>query len=57
MGFPEVILPNDVRNYVYVTLIGGEFHKGNKGSDKNIEITDTAHNDNEAIINVSVSNY
>lgn len=39
MGFPEVILPGDVRNDLYLTLIGGEFSKGNKTSDKNVEVT------------------
>lgn len=38
MGFPEVILPGDVRNDLYLTLVGGEFSKGNKTSDKNVEV-------------------
>lgn len=38
MGFPEVILPGDVRNDLYLTLIAGEFTKGNKKSDKNVEV-------------------
>lgn len=38
MGFPEVILPGDVRNDLYLTLIKGEFTKGNKTSDKNVEV-------------------
>nr|XP_023016675.1 dedicator of cytokinesis protein 2-like [Leptinotarsa decemlineata] len=37
MGFPEVILPGDVRNDLYLTLLGGEFTKGSKTSDKNVE--------------------
>jgi len=52
MGFPEIILPNDVRNDLYVTLVSAEFHKGTKSSDKNIEVTVTAHNDSGAVINV-----
>lgn len=39
MGFPEVIFPGDVRNDLYLTMISGEFTKGSKGSDKNIEVT------------------
>lgn len=39
MGFPEVILPGDVRNDLYLTLINGEFSKGSKSTDKNVEIT------------------
>ncbi|XP_017782334.1 PREDICTED: dedicator of cytokinesis protein 1 isoform X3 [Nicrophorus vespilloides] len=38
MGFPEVILPGDVRNDLYLTLLCGEFPKGNKTSDKNVEV-------------------
>ncbi|GLG95600.1 uncharacterized protein GBIM_02534 [Gryllus bimaculatus] len=39
MGFPEVILPGDVRNDLYLTLVNGEFSKGNKTADKNVEVT------------------
>lgn len=39
MGFPEVILPGDVRNDLYLTLVSGEFSKGNKTTDKNVEVT------------------
>lgn len=39
MGFPEVILPGDVRNDLYLTIIGGEFSKGSKSTDKNVEVT------------------
>ncbi|XP_066248093.1 dedicator of cytokinesis protein 1 isoform X1 [Euwallacea similis] len=38
MGFPEVILPGDVRNDLYLTLVNGEFSKGNKTSEKNVEV-------------------
>ncbi|XP_057339656.1 dedicator of cytokinesis protein 1 isoform X1 [Microplitis mediator] len=39
MGFPEVILPGDVRNDLYLTLINGEFSKGSKSTDKNVQVT------------------
>ncbi|XP_069695130.1 dedicator of cytokinesis protein 1 isoform X2 [Periplaneta americana] len=39
MGFPEVILPGDVRNDLYLTLVNGEFSKGSKSTDKNVEVT------------------
>ncbi|XP_046628912.1 dedicator of cytokinesis protein 1 isoform X2 [Neodiprion virginianus] len=39
MGFPEVILPGDVRNDLYLTLNSGEFSKGSKSTDKNVEVT------------------
>ncbi|XP_018575461.1 dedicator of cytokinesis protein 2 isoform X2 [Anoplophora glabripennis] len=45
MGFPEVILPGDVRNDLYLTLIGGEFSKGSKKSEKNVEVTVKVCND------------
>ncbi|GAB6025462.1 Dedicator of cytokinesis protein 5 [Chamberlinius hualienensis] len=38
MGFPEVIMPGDVRNDLYLTVICGEFAKGAKTSDKNVEV-------------------
>ena len=39
MGFPEVILPGDIRNDLYLTLTSGEFSKGSKKSERNIEVT------------------
>ncbi|KAL7286180.1 hypothetical protein TKK_0019548 [Trichogramma kaykai] len=39
MGFPEVILPGDVRNDLYLTLVSGEFSRGSKSTDKNVEVT------------------
>lgn len=54
MGFPEVILPGDVRNDLYLTLIGGEFSKGNKTSEKNVEVTVYVCNDKGQTIPVSV---
>lgn len=39
MGFPEVILPGEVRNDLYLTLVAGEFARVSKSTDKNIEVT------------------
>ncbi|KAJ7325314.1 hypothetical protein JRQ81_018334 [Phrynocephalus forsythii] len=39
MGFPEIIMPGDVRNDIYVTLVQGDFDKGNKTTAKNVEVT------------------
>ncbi|XP_050357378.1 dedicator of cytokinesis protein 1 isoform X1 [Nymphalis io] len=40
MGFPEVILPGDARNDLYVTLLGGAFSRGpGKSSERNVELT------------------
>ncbi|XP_056887217.1 dedicator of cytokinesis protein 1 isoform X2 [Takifugu flavidus] len=38
MGFPEIIMPGDVRNDIYVTLVQGDFDKGNKTAHKNVEV-------------------
>ncbi|CAH1782976.1 unnamed protein product [Owenia fusiformis] len=45
MGFPEVILPSDVRNDLYVTINIGEFIRGAKTADKNVQVTMTVCND------------
>uniref|UniRef100_UPI00398F7855 dedicator of cytokinesis protein 5 isoform X1 n=2 Tax=Pristiophorus japonicus TaxID=55135 RepID=UPI00398F7855 len=39
MGFPEIVLPGDIRNDIYVTLVQGEFDKGKKKTPKNVEVT------------------
>lgn len=49
-GFPEVILPGDVRNDLYLTLVSGEFAKGAKTSDKNVEVTVKACNDKGVLL-------
>ncbi|XP_049341626.1 dedicator of cytokinesis protein 5 [Astyanax mexicanus] len=38
MGFPEIILPGNVRNDLYVTLLQGEFDRGKKKTPKNVEV-------------------
>lgn len=38
MGFPEVILPGDVRNDLYLTICSGEFSRSAKTSEKNVEV-------------------
>ncbi|XP_039295839.1 dedicator of cytokinesis protein 1 [Nilaparvata lugens] len=50
MGFPEVILPGDVRNDLYLTLLGGEFSKGSKSTDKNVEVTVRVYNEKGSVI-------
>ncbi|KAJ7403376.1 hypothetical protein BTVI_77545 [Pitangus sulphuratus] len=45
MGFPEIVLPGDVRNDIYVTLIQGEFDKGKKKTPKNVEVTMSVHDE------------
>ena len=38
MGFPEVILPGDIRNDLYLTLVSGDFSSKSSNA-KNIEVT------------------
>lgn len=37
-GFPDVIMPGDVRNDLYLILDKGEFERGGKSTGKNIEV-------------------
>ncbi|KAM6977028.1 dedicator of cytokinesis protein 3-like isoform 1-T1 [Aplochiton taeniatus] len=39
LGFPDVILPGDTRNDLYLTLERGDFERGGKSVQKNIEVT------------------
>ncbi|KAM4676971.1 dedicator of cytokinesis protein 5 [Discoglossus pictus] len=54
MGFPEIILPGDVRNDMYVTLIQGEFDKGKKKTPKNVEITLSVHDQDGNLVEKAV---
>lgn len=57
MGFPEVILPGDVRNDLYLTLVSGEFTKGNKTSEKNVEVIVKVCNEKGEAIPVSQTKF
>ncbi|CAG11288.1 unnamed protein product [Tetraodon nigroviridis] len=39
LGFPDVILPGDTRNDLYLSVERGEFERGGKSVQKNIEVT------------------
>lgn len=39
LGFPDVVLPGDVRNDLFLTLDHGEFERGGKSTAKNIEVS------------------
>ncbi|CAH0555056.1 unnamed protein product [Brassicogethes aeneus] len=39
LGFPDVIMPGDVRNDLYIILDKGDFERGGKSTSKNIEVT------------------
>uniref|UniRef100_A0A3Q3JZH3 Dedicator of cytokinesis 5 n=1 Tax=Monopterus albus TaxID=43700 RepID=A0A3Q3JZH3_MONAL len=45
MGFPEIILPGNVRNDIYITLVQGEFDRGKKKTPKNVEVILSVHDD------------
>uniref|UniRef100_A0AAY4DU56 Dedicator of cytokinesis 2 n=1 Tax=Denticeps clupeoides TaxID=299321 RepID=A0AAY4DU56_9TELE len=38
LGFPEIIMPGDIRNDIYLTLVAGDFDKYNKTTQKNVEV-------------------
>ncbi|XP_051933125.1 dedicator of cytokinesis protein 3-like isoform X3 [Hippocampus zosterae] len=38
LGFPDVIMPGDMRNDLYLTLERGDFERGGKSVQKNIEV-------------------
>ncbi|XP_055487185.1 dedicator of cytokinesis protein 2-like [Leucoraja erinacea] len=50
MGFPEIIMPGDVRNDIYITLMQGEFDKQNKTTQKNVEVTMCVCDENGDVI-------
>ncbi|KAH0623152.1 hypothetical protein JD844_031162 [Phrynosoma platyrhinos] len=54
MGFPEIILPGEVRNDIYVTLMHGEFDKGKKKTPKNVEVTMSVHDEDGNLLEVSI---
>ncbi|MGH0149057.1 UNVERIFIED_CONTAM: hypothetical protein FKN15_052832 [Acipenser sinensis] len=54
MGFPEIIMPGDVRNDIYVTLVQGEFDKCNKTTQKNVEVTMVVCSEEGEVISVTI---
>lgn len=53
-GFPDVIMPGDVRNDLYLTLEKAEFERGGKTTAKNVLATVSVHDSRGAIIQVSM---
>uniref|UniRef100_A0A3Q2C9A3 Dedicator of cytokinesis 3 n=1 Tax=Cyprinodon variegatus TaxID=28743 RepID=A0A3Q2C9A3_CYPVA len=39
LGFPDVIMPGDIRNDLYLNLERGDFERGGKSVQKNVEVT------------------
>ncbi|XP_029459966.1 dedicator of cytokinesis protein 5 isoform X2 [Rhinatrema bivittatum] len=54
MGFPEIILPGDVRNDIYVILIQGEFDKGKKKTPKNVEVTMSVYEEDGSLVEKAI---
>ena len=55
MGFPDIVLPGDVRNDLFLTLDHGEFERGGKSTAKNIEISVLVCDSNGAILSDCIS--
>ena len=53
MLFNDIV--GDVRNDIYVTLFEGEFNRGSKTADKNVEVTMLVCNKKGEVIPVSCS--
>ncbi|OXB82549.1 UNVERIFIED_CONTAM: hypothetical protein H355_005804 [Colinus virginianus] len=54
MGFPEIIMPGDVRNDIYVTLVQGDFDKGSKTTAKNVEVTVSVYDEDGKRLEVAI---
>ncbi|XP_047526510.1 dedicator of cytokinesis protein 3 [Vanessa atalanta] len=50
-GFPDVIMPGDVRNDLYLTLERAEFERGGKSTAKNVLATVSVHDSTGQVIN------
>lgn len=50
MGFPEFINPGEMRNDLYLTLVGAECDRGSKTASKNVEVRITVFNQNYEVI-------
>ncbi|CAH2107087.1 unnamed protein product [Euphydryas editha] len=50
-GFPDVIMPGDVRNDLYLTLERAEFERGGKSTAKNVLATVSVHDITGQVIN------
>lgn len=53
LGFPEIIMPGDVRNDIYLTIQGGDFDKYNKTTQKNVEVIMWVCDEEGKVIQVS----
>lgn len=51
-GSLSALLPGDVRNDIYLTLVQGEFDKGNKKTQKNVEVTVCVCDESGSVVQV-----
>ena len=55
LGLADIVVPGDVRNDLYITLVSGEFARmATKTSDRNVEVTAEVCNNEGKIIPVSI---
>lgn len=53
MGLTDrAVPPGDVRNDIYLTLVQGEFDKGNKKTQKNVEVTVCVCDESGSVVQV-----
>ena len=58
LGLADIVVPGDVRNDLYITLVSGEFSKAaTKTSDRNVEVTVEVCNGEGTVIPVSILFY
>lgn len=53
IGFPDVIMPGDIRNDLFLTLERGEFERGGKTTPKNVLATISVYDASGALIEVN----
>ncbi|XP_065059429.1 dedicator of cytokinesis protein 3-like isoform X2 [Rhopilema esculentum] len=51
LGFPDIVMPGDIRNDFYVTISHADFERGGKTAQRNVEITMSVVTDKGRIIN------
>lgn len=51
----RAVPPGDVRNDIYLTLVQGEFDKGNKKTQKNVEVTVCVCDESGSVVQVRIS--
>eukprot|EP00057_Strongylocentrotus_purpuratus_P006618 XP_011661092.1 PREDICTED: dedicator of cytokinesis protein 1 isoform X2 [Strongylocentrotus purpuratus] len=55
MGFPEVIMPGDVRNDVYITILQGDFDRGARPKARNVEVNVSVCTEDNTILENAIS--